>query len=88
MSTDTKEIVRRPRTPFPEIAIPDDVLIQRKLFARTVLGVSERTTTRMDLPTTFISGIAYVARDASIKIVADQVRRRNQPVKRRASSRE
>jgi hypothetical protein len=62
--------------------------MRRELFARTVLGVSERTAARMDLPTTLISGIAYVTRDASIKIVADKVKRKNQPVKRRASSRE
>jgi hypothetical protein len=82
--TSTKEIVRRPRLTLPQIKIPGDVLMPRKDFARTVIGVCERTATRMDFPTTYISGIAYVARDASIKIVADLVRRRNQPAKRRA----
>ena len=38
--------------------------------------------TRMDFPTTYISGIAYVARDASIKIVADLVQRRANELRR------
>jgi hypothetical protein len=86
MSTDTEERIVQHRTPLPEIIIPGDVLMQRALFARDVLGVHERTVARMDLPSTYISGITYVARDASLKIIADKVRRRNQqPKKRRAS---
>jgi len=85
MSTDTKEPCVRHRTPHPEIIIQGDVLMRRELFARTILGVHERTAARMDLPTTYVSGIAYVQRDASIKVIADKVRRRSQPKKRRAS---
>jgi hypothetical protein len=83
MPDDVKEFVRRPRRRLPEIAIPGDVLIPRLNFARDVIGTCERSAARMNLPTTYISGIAYVARDASLKIVADLVQRRNQPAKRR-----
>jgi hypothetical protein len=40
----------------------------------------------MNLPTTYVGGVAFVARDASLKIVAGLVQRRNQPAKRRARS--
>jgi hypothetical protein len=83
--SDTSTIVRRPRTPLPEIPVDGDVLMRRELFARTVLGVHERTATRMGFPTVYISGIAYVARDASLKIVTDKLACRNKPAKRRAA---
>lgn len=84
MSDDVKEIVRRPRRTLPQIKIPGDVLMPRKDFARTVIGVCERTAARLNLPTTYVGGVAFVARDASLKLVADLVQRRNQPAKRRA----
>ena len=37
----------------------------------------------MNLPTIYIGGHAYIARNASLKIIADRVQRRNQPAKRR-----
>ena len=83
MATDAKEIIRRPRRTLPQIEIPGDVLMPRKAFARTVLGVSERTAVRLNLPTVYIGGLAHVARNASLKIVAGLVQRRNQPPKRR-----
>jgi hypothetical protein len=81
----SKGPVRNPRTPLPEISIPGDVLMRRELFARTVLGVHEKTAARMNLPTVYVSGIAYIARGAAIKSIADQVRCRRQPAKRRAA---
>jgi hypothetical protein len=73
-----------PRTPLLEIPIAGDILMRRELFARTVLGVSERTAARMGLPTTYIAGLTYVARAASLKVVADKLQRRNRTAKRRA----
>jgi hypothetical protein len=67
----------------PHIKLADDVLLPRKKFAEEELGVSEKTVTRMNLPTTYIGNLAYVARNASLQVVAEQVRRRNQPPKRR-----
>jgi hypothetical protein len=83
MTTDVKDIIRRPRRTLSQIEIPGDVLMPRKVFAHEVMGVCERTAVRMDLPTTYVGGIAFVARDASLKIVADLVKRPNQPPKRR-----
>jgi hypothetical protein len=81
--TSIKEIIRRPRRTLSQIEIPGDVLIPRKDFARDVIGVCERTATRMNLETVYVGGVAFVARNASLKIVADLVKRPNQPPKRR-----
>jgi len=43
----------------------------------------DKTAARMNLPTTYIGGVAYVARGESLKIVAARVRRRNEPPTRR-----
>ena len=81
--TTTDALYQRPRA---HIALADDVLIPRREFARDELGVSDKTASRMNLPTTYIGNRAYVLRDASLKIVADTVRRRNEPAKRRRST--
>lgn len=51
------------------------------------MGVCDKTASRMNLPTTYLGGVAYVARNASLKIVAERVRRRNQPQQRRRGRR-
>jgi hypothetical protein len=53
-------------------------LIPRAEFAG-LLGESERASRRRNLPTTYIGGVAYVDRDASLEIVAEGVKRLNQP---------
>jgi len=63
------------RKHIAEIAIPGDVLVPRALFARDVLGVHDRSAKRMNLPTTLVGGVAYVAKGASLQIIADKVRR-------------
>ena len=68
----------------PAIELPDgDVLDPRREFARTRLGVSDKTAQRMNLPTMYIGGVAYVARNASLKLIADRLRTRNQRPQRR-----
>lgn len=67
------------------IDIGDDVLMPRAEFAQEILGVSDKTAARMNLPTTYIGNVAHVLKNASLKIVADRVRRRNQPPTRRRS---
>ena len=65
-----------------QIALPDgDKLVPRELFANEV-GVSDRTARRMDLPTVFVAGFAFVKRSASLQVIADKVKRRNEPQKR------
>ena len=59
----------------PNIKLPDgEVLVPRAIFARDNLGVCDKTCLRWDLPTTYVGGVAYVARNASLKIVAERVR--------------
>jgi hypothetical protein len=74
---------RRHAKKRPHIKLADDVLVPRHEFAEDDLGVSDKTAARMNLPTTYIGNLAYVARKASLQIVAERVRRRNQPAKRR-----
>jgi hypothetical protein len=70
----------KPRRP---IQLSDDVLMPRRDFARDVLGVSDRTVARMNLPTTYVGNVAHVLRDASLRVLAERVRRRNEPQQRR-----
>ena len=84
MTGHIKVIVRRPRRRLPEIPLPDgDTAIPRLDFAHNVIGSCERSVTRMDLPTIYIGGVAYVMRKASLQIIAGKATRRNQPTKRR-----
>jgi hypothetical protein len=82
LTTDAPQRAPRPRA-RQDIQLPDgEVLTPRTNFA-AILGVSERTVARMNLPTTYVGNVAYVARDASLKIVAERVRRRNEPARRK-----
>ena len=81
----TTPAVRRPRQRqrVPEVRLPGgDVLVPRATFVGE-LGVTERTARRWNFPTTYIGGIAFVQRDASLQIIAASVRRRNQKVAER-----
>jgi hypothetical protein len=69
----------------PDIQLADgsDVLTPRAKFARDELHISDRTAARMNLPTTYIGGVAHVLRKASLRIVAERVRQRNPEPRRR-----
>lgn len=76
---------RRPRV--PEIRLPGgDALIPRADFCDE-LGVTERTARRWNFPTTYVGGVAFVQRDASLQIIAGTVHRRNQKVAERPRGR-
>jgi hypothetical protein len=80
--------VARPRRRIPIIKLPSgEDLVPRSDFAEHEIGVAEKTLKRLNLPTTYVGGKAYVARIASLQIVADSVRRRNQPPQRRRGAR-
>ena len=83
-STDTTA-ARRPKT-RRHIEIDGDTLMPRSEFAE-YLCVSEKTAQRMNLPTAYIGNVAYVAKNASLRVVAERVRRRNQPPEGRRRSR-
>jgi len=71
---------RRGRHVRRHIELPDGrTLIPRKEFSDDILGENERTTRRRNLPTIYISNVAYIDRDAGLKTIAESVRRFNQP---------
>jgi hypothetical protein len=85
ISTETAAPTKR-RGPQPRrrIELPDgDYLQPRAEFADSELGVCDRTAARMNLPTTYIGNVAYVRHNASLQVIAERVRRRNEPPKRR-----
>lgn len=67
----------------PSIHLPDGEVLEPRANFASELGVCDKTAARMNLPTTYVGGTAYVARTASLKIVAERVGRRNQPPQRR-----
>jgi hypothetical protein len=67
----------------PSIHLPDGEVLEPRANFAAEMGVCDKTAARMDLPTTYVGGVAYVARTASLKIVAERVRRRNHPPQRR-----
>jgi hypothetical protein len=73
--SDTQSTLRRPR---PHIHLKDDVLLPRCDFAAEI-GITDRTAQRLNLPTTYVGGMAHVPRAASLEIIAAGIRRRNQP---------
>ena len=82
--SDLKTPLPRTRQSRQDIRLPDgEVLTPREQFARNEMGVCERTAARMNLPTTYVGGVAYVARNASLKILANTVHRPNEPPRRR-----
>ena len=74
----TRRAKERPRIPLAN----GDFLEPRRQWAGGV-GISDKTAGRMNLPTTYISNVAYVLHNASTQILADRVRRRNEPPRRR-----
>ena len=67
----------------PRISLANgDFLEPRRRWAEGV-GISDKTASRMRLPTTYIGGVAYVLHNASKEIIAERVQRRGQPPKRR-----
>jgi hypothetical protein len=67
----------------PDIELPDgEILTPRVKFAESV-GLADRTAQRLNLPTTYVGNVAYVARNASLKQIGARVKRRNEPARRR-----
>jgi len=80
----TTDTSHRSRETRPNIQLLDgEVLVPRAVFARDNLGVCDRTCRRWDLPSTYVGGVAYIPRNASLRIVAERIHRRNQPPPRR-----
>ena len=75
----TRRAKERPRIPL----VNGDYLEPRRQWAGAV-GISDKTASRMNLPTTYIGNVAYVPHSASTEIFGARVRQRNQePTRRR-----
>jgi len=71
------------RRHFRHIKLADDVLVPRREFARDDLHVSDKTASRMNLPTVYVGGAAHIARNAAMRIISENIGRRNQAPRRR-----
>jgi hypothetical protein len=79
VSTPSRSRVTRRAKERPWIALASgDSLVPRCQWAEAK-GISDKTAARMNLPTTYISNVAYVLDGASTEILAERVQRRNQP---------
>jgi hypothetical protein len=74
-----------PASPRRHIELADDVLMPRREFAEDILGVTDKTASRINLPTTYVGNVAYVLKNASLQVVASRVRRPNQRQPRKAA---
>jgi hypothetical protein len=74
---------RRPRR--SSIDVGSDTLKPRRLFATEDLGVSDKTASRMDLPSTVVGGVVHVLVNASRKVIADRAHQRRKPKGRRGA---
>ena len=72
----TKLPSRRKR---PHIQLANGDFLEPRFEWAGGVGISDKTAGRMNLPTTYISNVAYVLHNASTQILADRVRRRNEP---------
>jgi hypothetical protein len=70
----TRRASERPHIPLPN----GDFLEPRRQWAAAI-GISDRTAGRMNLPTTYVGNVAYVPHNASLKVLADRVKHRNEP---------
>jgi len=72
----------RPRIPLPG----GDYLLPRCQWAEAI-GITDRTARKLDLPTVYVGGVAYVPHNASTQRIADQLKVRNEPPPRRRGHR-
>jgi hypothetical protein len=70
----------------PDIVLPTgETLMPRTRFADHV-KLSEDTLRKLNLPTVYVGGVAHVKKNASLMLIADGAKRRNEPPKRRRKS--
>jgi len=67
----------------PRISLADGEFLEPRRNWAEAVGISDKTAGRMNLPTTYIGGVAYVLHNASREILAERVQRRNVPQQRR-----
>lgn len=86
MSSDLDIPARPARASRPDIVLPDGrILTPRESLARE-LGVNPRTLARGNHATVYIAGIAYLDRGGTLRDIAGNLRRRQQPPKPRRAA--
>jgi hypothetical protein len=67
----------------PDIKLPNgEILTPRIKFADDV-KLSEDTLRKLNLPTVYLAGVAHVKKNASLMLIANGAKRRNEPPARR-----
>jgi hypothetical protein len=74
--------VARPHIPTAD----GDFLEPRQQWAG-VVGITDRTARKLNLPTVYIGGVAYVKHHGSTAILVDRAQRRNEPAPHRRPGR-
>jgi hypothetical protein len=67
----------------PDIQLPDGETLRARVNYARDLGMSERALRRLNLPTTYLANVAYIATKAAGKRLAAGVKCRNEPPARR-----
>jgi hypothetical protein len=82
---------RVPKTDLPSIVIDGQTWDPRAQKLAPDLGICDATLARKKFPTMYVGGVAYLCREATLREMASQARRRNEapieaappPVRRR-----
>jgi hypothetical protein len=65
------------------IVLPDGKTLEPRVRFAERVGISDYAARDMNLPTTYIGGVAYVPVEQSLEIIAGRAKRRNEPPARR-----
>jgi hypothetical protein len=77
--SDGAPVKRRRGSPVKQFPVAGDTAHLRIDWAENELGVADRTVARMRLPTIYVGGWAYILRNASQKLLAENPRFRRLP---------
>jgi hypothetical protein len=71
----------------PDIKLPNGKTLRPRARIARDLPVHEKTLTRGNHPTVYVAGVAYLELETTLADIAGNLRRRNEPAKRRAGGR-
>jgi hypothetical protein len=74
---------RLTRDTRPDIILPNGKILRPRARIAKELAVCEKTLARMNLPTTYVAGVAYGVVDDAPKAISDSLKQKNQPPKKR-----
>jgi hypothetical protein len=70
---------RVPLEQRPDVRLPDGRTLRPRIKFAGGVGISDKTAARMNLPTVYIGGVAYVDLDSSLECIGDAARPRKRP---------